>query len=323
LTTDGHHPARSPAHAPEAYLGTQLVCPACHGELRWEPETISCNSCSSSYERTEGIPIFTKLDRTTADAATLHKLSQAEFFDSESDEWEIGRPRGAPQLYGWLLGEKFRRSVLGLESLLRGATVLTVCGGSGMDAEFLARRGASVVTSDISLGAALRARARAQRHGVGILPIVADVERLPFADRSVDITYVHDGLHHLRDPLQGLAEMTRVAARAVSVTEPARAAITALAVRAGIALEEEDAGNRVERIDVQSVARAFGAAGLRVVGSGRYGMYYRHEPGPAMRLFSRRRTVGLARLSINTFNAKFGALGNKLSVRAIRDVPKQ
>lgn len=320
ITDDGSQ--RPPSEADgshEDLLATLLVCPACHGDLRWSAETIRCETCRSSYERTEGIPVFTRLDRTADDADTVHKLSQIDFFDSESAEWEIGRPVGAPQLYGWLLGEKFRRSVQGLEPLLAGATVLTVCGGSGMDAEFLARCGSHVITSDISVHAALRARERAKRHGVDIQPIVADVEHLPFADRSVDVTYVHDGLHHLRDPLRGLTEMTRVAGAAVSVTEPARAAMTALAVRVGIALEEEEAGNRVERLGEESVARTLREAGLRIVGSGRYGMYYQHEPGPAMRLFSRRRAVGPACLAINTFNASFGALGNKLSVRARRE----
>jgi ubiquinone/menaquinone biosynthesis C-methylase UbiE len=44
---------------------------------------------------------------------------------------------------------------------------------------------------------------------------VADAERLPFPDRSIDVVYVHDGLHHLARPEAGLAEMTRVARLAV------------------------------------------------------------------------------------------------------------
>lgn len=117
-----------------------------------------------------------------------------------------------------------------------------------MDAEFLARSGATVISSDISLGAAKRSAERAKRYGLRILPLVADVEHLPFLDRSVDLVYVHDGLHHLEKPLAGIAEMSRVASRAVSVTEPAQAAATRLAVRFGLALEREDAGNRVARV---------------------------------------------------------------------------
>lgn len=92
-----------------------------------------------------------------------------------------------------------------------------------MDGEILARAGAEVVCEDISLGAAKRAPERARRHEVMVAPVVADVERPPFADRNLDPAYVHDGLHHLARPYVGLAEMLRVAGRAVSITEPADA----------------------------------------------------------------------------------------------------
>jgi SAM-dependent methyltransferase len=242
---------------------------------------------------------------------------QAEFFDeSVDDEFELERPSGTPPLYGWLLTEKFRRSVVRLA--LRDLTALTVCGGSGMDAEFLARAGARVISSDISFGAARRARERGQRHGVPFDVIVADVERLPFPDRSIDVVYVHDGLHHLERPLDGLAEMARVARLAVSVTEPARAAATRLAVRLGLALEREEAGNRVARLGVEEVAAALRARGFRVVHAERYAMYYRHKPGPAMHLLSLKPLFPLSRFALAASNVVAGPFGNKLAVVAER-----
>ena len=218
------------------------------------------------------------------------------------------------------MAEKFRRSVRGVESRLPGATVLTVCGGSGMDAEFLAQQGAVVIASDLSLGAVARGVERARRSSLPIYAIVADAEHLPFADRSIDIVYVHDGLHHLTEPMVGLAEMCRVARDCVLVTEPSRAAVTALAVRLGVALAEEDAGNRVERLAIEQIAACLAEHGLIVVGVDRYAMYYQHEPGWAMRLFSRRRVFPLAWAAIVGFNRLLGSLGNKLAVRAVRDV---
>ena len=195
---------------------------------------------------------------------------------------------------------------------------LTVCGGSGMDAEFLAREGARVVASDLSLGAARRTRERARRYGLDITPIVADVERLPFADGTFDLVLVHDGLHHLERPELGLAEMARVARQWVSVTEPARATITAIAVRAGLALDREEAGNAVARLSTSEVVDILRSAGFRPLVAKRYAMYYKHEPGTASRALSRRPIFPLVRASWQVANKLIGWAGNKMVVVAER-----
>ena len=152
--------------------------------------------------------------------------------------------------------EKFRRAVRGRRAsrsdgahgLCRvrdGRGVPGARGSRRHRARRLARRGAAGERAR----AASRLRARS--------PSSATPRRSRFATRSVDVVYVHDGLHHLDDPLAGLAEMARVARSAVCVSEPARAGITALAVRAGLALEREEAGNRVGRLDAEAVRPSF------------------------------------------------------------------
>jgi hypothetical protein len=153
---------------------------------------------------------------------------------------------------------------------------------------------------------------------LAVTPIVADVERLPFADRAVDLVYVHDGLHHLERPATGLAEMARVAARAVSVTEPAQAAATALAVRFGLALEREEAGNRVARLTPRQVAAFLHKSGFRPVRAERYAMYYRHEPGALFAALSRPALSPLTRRGWRAANVLAGRWGNKLTVQAVR-----
>jgi SAM-dependent methyltransferase len=242
---------------------------------------------------------------------------QAAFFDETGDsDFEIERPVGAPALYDWLLGEKFRLGIAGVS--VHGRTALVVCGGSGMDAEFLARAGADVVSSDISLGAARRTVERSRRHGVAIAPLVANAERLPFADRSVDIVYVHDGLHHLERPLVGLADMARVARLAVCVTEPARAAATAAAATIGLAENVEEAGNRVARLTLAEVQETLERYGFRITCARRYAMFYRHEPGPAMRALSRPVLFPIARTAFRLANVPLARIGNKLAVTAVR-----
>jgi ubiquinone/menaquinone biosynthesis C-methylase UbiE len=220
-------------------------------------------------------------------------------------------------MHQWFLHEKFSRSLRGLVDVA-GMSALTICGGSGMDAEFLARAGAEVMCADISLGAAKRAAERARRHGVRIAPVVADAERLPFADRSVDVVYVHDGLHHLEQPYVGLSEMLRVADKAVSITEPADARLTRMAVRARMAEDVEEAGNRVERLRLGELTAAVEDAGFRILHAERYAMFYRHHPGLAMRVLSREPLLTAARATMRTGNRVFGRLGNKLVVVAVR-----
>jgi hypothetical protein len=247
-----------------------------------------------------------------------HKDRQAAHFDREmAGEFETTRPHGTVRLYEWLLREKFRRAVAPLGVRLDGTTALVVCGGSGMDAEFLHERGAAVITSDISIGAARRARERSRRAGLGLLSIVADVERLPLPDGAVDLAYVHDGLHHLERPELGMGEMARVG-RAVSITEPARAAGTQIAVKLGLALNKEESGNVVARLNPADVSAELEKLGFRTLARGRYLMYYRHEPGRVFGLLSRPGVFALARTSWRAGNAVFGRWGNKMTVVARR-----
>jgi ubiquinone/menaquinone biosynthesis C-methylase UbiE len=292
-----------------------LICPECLSELTWSPDSITCQSCAAVFRLVDGIPVL--LPQATEGIEL--KRRQVEYFDEDVDpEYEITRPHGGPRLYRWLLEEKFRRSIAGLAPMLADATVLTVCAGSGLDAEFLARTGARVIAADISLGAAQRAAERARRYGLPITSVVADVEHLPFAEESIDVVYVHDGLHHLDRPDVGLAEMSRVARRAVCVSEPACATVTRVGVRLGIALEHEESGNRVARLTLAEITQGLAGRGFQPVVAERYAMYYRHEPGPAMRLLSTRALLPAATYAFRVANRLVGRFGNKLAVQAVR-----
>jgi glycosyltransferase involved in cell wall biosynthesis/SAM-dependent methyltransferase len=274
----------------------------------------------------DGIPIYlSSLDSSAHDELDHahghnHKAAQASHYDRAAEEaFEIDRPHKSPRLYRFLLAQKFRRAVGPIGRDLIGATALTVCGGSGMDADYLARAGAAVTSSDLSVGAARRAKARSERHGIAFQSIVADVEHLPYPDRSFDLVMVHDGLHHLDDPYAGLSEMMRVARRWVVVTEPAQASITRVAVRLGLALETEEAGNRVARMQPSEVRDYLQARGYSVIRAERYAMYYPHRPGVVFALLSRPVIFPVVRVGWQAANALFGRFGNKMVVVAQRD----
>ena len=318
-------PARRPVTAPPELVAL-LACTACRGPMSADGDWLECGDCGLRYPVVDGIPMC-RMDDALRPSESEHvpdelKQRQQEFFDHETDpEYEIERPAGTPRLYEWLMREKFRRSIAGFEALVPGSTALCVCAGSGMDAEFLAETGAHVIAADLSLGAARRAQERAARHGVPLWPLVADAEALPFADHAVNVAYVHDGLHHLREPLNGVLEMARVASRAVSINEPVAAAVTRVAVALGIALEYEEAGNRVERCNPEELAHVLRRRGFDVFGADRYAMFYRHEPTRAMHVMSARGVLPLARSGFLAANALIGRGGNKLALRAARVVP--
>ena len=314
-------------------LDKLLRCPECQGGISREDAGYACPRCARTYRVADGIPVFVdeseaehdELDHLHADvdhhapAGDSHKAAQSAYYDrAELEEFEIERPVGSPGLYRFLLTEKFRRSIEPFDGRLDGWTALTVCGGSGMDAEFLATAGATVISSDLSIGAARRVRERARRHRVAITAVVADVEHLPFADQSIDLVYVHDGLHHLEDPSAGLAEMARVARRAICINEPSRASATRIGVRLGLALDREEAGNPVARLGAQETSAALESTGFRVLRADRYAMYYRHVPGRLMELLSRRPLLPLVVAWWRLANGIVGRFGNKLTIVAVR-----
>jgi SAM-dependent methyltransferase len=292
-----------------------LVCPECRSDLDWQAQGVRCKGCGATYEILDRIPVLRRAER---DAAGRQKDDQAAFFDEADPEFEVTRPHGTPWLYRSLLAEKFRRSVDALPLPAGGLTAVTICGGSGMEAEFLARVGASVISTDISLGAAQRTRERARRYEFNVLPVVADAEALPLRDRSVDLLYVHDGLHHLDSPQAGVREMLRTSRLAVSINEPAQARATTLAARIGLSEHYEEAGNFIARLDPETLAAEVSAAGFDVVKSERYAMVYRHEPGRASVVLSQPGLRDLAFAALRGFNALASGIGNKLALQAVR-----
>lgn len=292
-----------------------LVCPDCGGTIAWTETFGECHVCHRKHRILDGIPILIPADG----GLDRHKLQQAIAHDVADDrDFEIERPHGTPRFYDWLLRFKFTCGTSEIGQIVEGGRVLVVCAGSGMDAEFLAERGAAVLACDVSHGAAIRAGERAQRRGLPILAFVADAERLPLPGASVDVAYVHDGLHHLENPLIAIREMTRVARSAVSINEPARAAATGIAVLIGISEQREESGNEVIRFRPTDLERELERAGFAIVRSRRFAVFYRHVPGPPIRLLSTRFAFRIATIGLRTANRVAGELGNKLSIQAVR-----
>lgn len=250
------------------------------------------------------------------DGVREHQLS---FYNLECDpEFEISRPLGCGRLYEFLIEHKFRTGLQMLGFDVAGCSVLEVCCGSGMMAEKFARMGAVVTGIDFSRAAVARVRERARRRGLAMQSLVADAENLAFAERSFDVVAVHDGLHHLEHPERAIREMARVARRGVLILDPARAALTRLAVWLDIAADVEEAGNEVKRLEPGKIAKMLSGLGYRHVCWKRTLMYYPHRPSGWFRWFDHSLLFAAFALFFAAMNLTVGRWGNKLALGATR-----
>ena len=245
------------------------------------------------------------------------RARQIEFYASLDAEGEIERPHHYPRPVRFLIESKFHRA-LRLLGRITSTDALCVCGGSGMDAEWLAARGIRPTILDISPEALARARIRAQRHGFAAALVRGDAARLPFSDQSFDLALVHDGLHHLDDPHCALDEMARVAKHELVVMEPACAALTRLAVAVGLAADVEPAGNAVRRLNATGVRVRIEARGWRRVRSARDFVYYQPWTFAIYRMADRFPVFTVFVLTYRLLNLAFGRWGNSLKVVARR-----
>ena len=251
------------------------------------------------------------------EAALQSRARQVEFYASLDAEEEIERPRNYPRPVRFLLEEKLRRALVLLEPIA-STDALCVCGGSGMDAEWLARLGIRPTILDLSPQALTRARIRAARHGFEVTLVRGDAARLPFSDRSFGMALVHDGLHHLHDPYRALDEIARVAHHELVVMEPAHATLTRLAVALGLAAEVEPAGNVVRRLSAACCRARIQARGWRHVRSARDLVYYQPWTFGSYRLANRTPIFAAFVLIYRLLNLAVGRWGNSLKVVARR-----
>ena len=108
----------------------------------------------------------------------------------------------------------WKRFVIDLAAVREGERVLDVAGGTGdLTAAFAKQAGAAGLTvlSDINGAMLTQGRARLLDRGVlGVPPVQANAERLPFADRSFDCVTIGFGLRNVTDKDAALRSMLRV-----------------------------------------------------------------------------------------------------------------
>jgi len=131
------------------------------------------------------------------DAAAYKQTMRAQWQET-AEAWH----RWGPTLEAWLGGATER--MLDLAGVGTGSRVLDVAAGAGGEAEAAARRGASVLATDISdaiLGYV---------GGAGIATSVMDAENLDLEDGTFDAVISRLGIMYFPDKVAALAEQRRV-----------------------------------------------------------------------------------------------------------------
>jgi SAM-dependent methyltransferase len=162
------------------------------GRLRAEPgdTTFACDEIRRAS--TERAPTLTEWERAEAERSASETLqtSEQDLINSEKD---LSRYLNPPSWSAYSL--EFHYSRVGD---VAGRRVLDLGSGSGMNALYLARRGARVLALDISpelLGLAIQ---RIHMHRVdGVSFALGSAHCLLVADQSVDLVFGNAILHHL------------------------------------------------------------------------------------------------------------------------------
>ena len=174
------------------YLLSLLACPLCKGSLKGTGvHQVECVSCKTTYPVEDGIPIL--LPPTLEE----FKVMEAEFHSKEADEFSERHMKHSRRVV------RYHDDYLNcFRDCRKGAVVLEVGGGGGLEAVQIKKMGLTLIESDISVGMVKRGRRRAVAAGqdAASLFVVCDAEQLPCPDQSLDAILIVAALHHLPSP---------------------------------------------------------------------------------------------------------------------------
>ena len=145
----------------------------------------------------------------------LRERWRTSFIEATTYDWAVEHEHAAGVLGRLIWGtdtSAFYRDIARLSDLPAGTKVLDIpCGGGVAFRGLRPQQELDYVAADLSPVMLRRARSEADRHGLHWIEFTeADVESLPFEDRSFDLVVTYTGLHCFPDPPAAIAEMTRV-----------------------------------------------------------------------------------------------------------------
>lgn len=137
------------------------------------------------------------------------------FIEATTYDWAVEHEHVAGVFGRLLWGTDtgaFYRDIARLSELLAGTSVLDIpCGGGVAFRGLQPEQKLRYVAADLSPVMLRRARAEAERRRLHWIEFVeADVQALPFAERSFELCITYTGLHCFPDPAAAIVEMARV-----------------------------------------------------------------------------------------------------------------
>ncbi len=145
----------------------------------------------------------------------LRERWRTSFIEATTYDWAVEHEHVAGVLGRLIWGtdtSAFYRDIARLSDLPAGTKVLDIpCGGGVAFRGLRPQQKLDYVAADLSPVMLRRARSEADRRGLDWIGFTeADVESLPFEDRSFDLVVTYTGLHCFPDPPAAIAEMARV-----------------------------------------------------------------------------------------------------------------
>jgi SAM-dependent methyltransferase len=136
------------------------------------------------------------------------KASQMEFYNTRFSEIDRALVRLVePNLsYDKRLIEKVSDSIQNNQD----SVILEICAGQGVEGILLSDTAGLIVCTDISHEALVVAREISKRYKKNNIELIqCDAEFLPFRDNVFDLSFGKDALHHVKEPVSVLQELTR------------------------------------------------------------------------------------------------------------------
>ena len=244
-----------------------LRCPVCRGKITERSSNFMCDDCRHLFEIINNVPCL--YDEQVAglddESIQFQKRRQLEFHQrtdyakemtsGQLSEFMITRPYGHSRFFTKMweyplitLTKKVHKLFQGT-LLFNGLSVLDIGCGGGLEACFLAKRGASIVGIDIAPLHCEASIKRFTRCGLDGVFIQADATNLPFCDLAFDMVITHDSLHHLPQVQmkKAVEEYCRVSKRIVCFLEANNSILTKVLVKLGLSSTVESSGNKIIR----------------------------------------------------------------------------